>query len=1172
MKVILMKIKHLSFVVAISLFGSGCGGGSGSNSETNSAERTTKNMEFWGEWQSLDNSSNKIYVTTQTGGTIESVQENLVKIDGKYYMRTGARNINFSGSVYDDGAGRTVKGFESIANIEIVLKSSLDDNIKTNIKSDENGSFKDSSLPAGDYSLTVNDDNRTVETNVSLVRDGQDIGSFQLVPKGLANFQTNFESSTEFFYGNGQIYNGEIIVKNIGYDVGRGLSFEISLDDAKTFTKGSVLGSIPIGTEKRIPVTFSFNEQIENEKNYNLLVKIKDSSNRVWQEKGLITVYKTSFNLNMKSQVNLNGTLKYPSGKSITINNSNVEILLPTLSSDKSYTLSLINYGDLAKEGIYGISTNGYVSTSKFDSFSDPAVLEPNDKLNEATIINVGSSQTDSYIHYEDIDYFKFISPQINKTVEEINNIAPTVKFYLNNDTVLQGSEKSLSFSGSDDVGIEKFVLSSSIDGQLYSGLNTSFSMANLSEGTHILTLKGYDQWNSFGEASKILVIKNSNPVAVLGVASSVGLNELISFDFNKSYDDIGIAKYELNSSIDGLLYSGDKTNFITKSPLSKGSHIITLKVTDKFGKTSSINKNIEVADGSPRTSLKISSTNEDIGNEISFDFSDSYDDLAISRFVLTDSIDGTIYDSSSSQFGNIFKISTLSEGTHKITLKAYDEVGHISEISKTISITNDTPVAKVSVNKTSVYSGEVLEFSFAGSSDNSGIAKYELSSSIDGNLVSKTIQNSVMINSAGVISFVKKDKPENIINDSYEYINDSTTSNSDINDRYEYMDDIPSLPLNLKALKTVIDNSNSTFSTANLSIGNHIITLTVYDKWGKSSQQAINVNVLKNYSPTAILKLPIGAFKTKDQLTLNGGSSYDTDGSITKYLFSSNIDGELSNSSSSYTYEYLSEGTHTITLTVTDNRGATSSTTETITINPPEKPKLSFSGSETADVNRTANFSVTSDKSNISYVWYIDGVEQNSYNSSFSYIFTNIGNYLVSVKGTSENVSSTASINVEAIERNVTNSKVLKTGQTINDSIYSGDDGSYEKGLERKYSRDDSQGIVTDLTTGFMWQDNSDAKTVTKNWQGAIDYCNSLTLGGYSNWRLPTLKEMTTIVDYGRYDPAIDPVFQNVSNSWYWTSTISKTNTSYSWILDFSYGDDNYYNQNSYRLFRCVR
>jgi|GEM_PF-5901720 len=129
-----MKIKHLSLVVAISLFGSGCGSGGGSNSETNSAERTTKNMEFWGEWQSLDNSSNKIYVTTQTGGTIELVQENLVKIDSKYYMRTGARNINFSGSVYDDGAGRTVKGFESIANIEIVLKSSLDDNIKANIK------------------------------------------------------------------------------------------------------------------------------------------------------------------------------------------------------------------------------------------------------------------------------------------------------------------------------------------------------------------------------------------------------------------------------------------------------------------------------------------------------------------------------------------------------------------------------------------------------------------------------------------------------------------------------------------------------------------------------------------------------------------------------------------------------------------------------------------------------------------------------------------------------------------------------------------------------------------------------------------------------------------------------------------------------------------------------
>jgi|GEM_PF-3342312 len=392
------------------------------------------------------------------------------------------------------------------------------------------------------------------------------------------------------------------------------------------------------------------------------------------------------------------------------------------------------------------------------------------------------------------------------------------------------------------------------------------------------------------------------------------------------------------------------------------------------------------------------------------------------------------------------------------------------------------------------------------------------------------------MINSAGFISFVEKDKPENIINDSYEYINDSTTSN-------------------LKALKTVIDNSDSTFSTANLSIGNHIITLTVYDKWGKSSKKAINVNVLKNYSPTAILKLPIGAFKTNDQLTLNGGSSYDTDGSITKYLFSSNIDGELSNSSSSYTYEYLSEGTHTITLTVTDNHGATSSTTETITINPPEKPQLSFSGSKTADVNRTANFSVTSDKSDISYVWYIDGVEQNSYKSSFSYIFTNIGNYLVSVKGTSENVSSTASINVEAIERNVT--------RFLN--------------VPRTFTRDDVNNIVTELTFGLKWEDTNHSKNIITNYNDANSYCENLELGGITNWRVPTLKELWYLYDRNLNNTALSSTFKNVENgyytNYYWSNqaVTYSGSESYNWTVVSSYGYDSWQVRTSNLYIRCV-
>ncbi len=484
----------LSLVLAQILF-NGCGsGGSGSTSST-STERSTKNIDYWGEWESIDNSSKTVYITSQTGGNIEAVkdQENLIVIDGKYFKRIGSRNVNFTGSVYDDGAGRILSGFESIAGIEIILRNSNDENIEATVKSDANGVFKDNSLPAGDYKLTVNDVNRTVETNVSLVRDGQDIGAFQLVPKGLANFQTNFQSQTEFFYGNGTVYSGEVVVRNIGYDVGRGLSYDISLDGAKTFSKNNVLGSIAVGDEVRIPVTFSFDSQVENEKTYKIKVKIADSSKRIWQDSGTITVYKNSFNFNLSAEKVLNGTIKYPSGKFVSINSKNKTVTLPSLSADKNYVLNLVNYGSFAEEGIYGFSTTGSVSTGEFAYLTDTSSYEPNDKLSEAPIIKTGDSQVNAYLHFEDVDYFKIYSPQIDKTIEELNNKAPTVYLSVQN-SAIRGQNVSFSFNGTDDEGIVKYELSSNIDGKLYSGLENSFSTSSLSEGNHMISLVGYDK------------------------------------------------------------------------------------------------------------------------------------------------------------------------------------------------------------------------------------------------------------------------------------------------------------------------------------------------------------------------------------------------------------------------------------------------------------------------------------------------------------------------------------------------------------------------------------------------------------------------------------------------------------------------------------------------------
>ena len=109
---------------------------------------------------------------------------------------------------------------------------------------------------------------------------------------------------------------------------------------------------------------------------------------------------------------------------------------------------------------------------------------------------------------------------------------------------------------------------------------------------------------------------------------------------------------------------------------------------------------------------------------------------------------------------------------------------------------------------------------------------------------------------------------------------------------------------------------------------------------------------------------------------------------------------------------------------------------------------------------------------------------------------------------------------------------------------------------------------VVTDNTTGLQWQDN---ETVGKTWTEAIDYCEALNLGG-TGWRMPNKKELLSLVDYAAYNPSIDAVFSHTTSHYYWSSTTNAYDTSYAWIVDFSYGYTDYDDKSFTYDVRCVR
>ncbi|MCP3851202.1 MAG: DUF1566 domain-containing protein, partial [Gammaproteobacteria bacterium] len=91
-----------------------------------------------------------------------------------------------------------------------------------------------------------------------------------------------------------------------------------------------------------------------------------------------------------------------------------------------------------------------------------------------------------------------------------------------------------------------------------------------------------------------------------------------------------------------------------------------------------------------------------------------------------------------------------------------------------------------------------------------------------------------------------------------------------------------------------------------------------------------------------------------------------------------------------------------------------------------------------------------------------------------------------------------------------------------------------------------------------------------------AATYCSELGLGGYADWRLPTASELKGIVDYGKYNPAIDDAYiNNVDpHKGYWSSTTFENNKVNAWVVGFNNGSLIYSdkdNKSDYYV-RCVR
>jgi hypothetical protein len=94
----------------------------------------------------------------------------------------------------------------------------------------------------------------------------------------------------------------------------------------------------------------------------------------------------------------------------------------------------------------------------------------------------------------------------------------------------------------------------------------------------------------------------------------------------------------------------------------------------------------------------------------------------------------------------------------------------------------------------------------------------------------------------------------------------------------------------------------------------------------------------------------------------------------------------------------------------------------------------------------------------------------------------------------------------------------------------------------------------VADAVTGLIWQ--RVVPTTAMTLADANTYCWNLTLAGSPDWRLPTLIEVESIVDYSTYNPSINAAaFPSTPAIMFWSSSPFALNASNAWVVDFYYG-----------------
>ena len=496
--------------------------------------------------------------------------------------------------------------------------------------------------------------------------------------------------------------------------------------------------------------------------------------------------------------------------------------------------------------------------------------------------------------------------------------------------------------------------------------------------GPHRLRLTAVDSQGTTSSAEISITVEgdqppvNAAPVAVIdapadGAIFDEGLPITLTGHATDAEDGmIASGSLSWTSSLGGALGTGSTLAF---NAAALGRHRIVLTATDRQGASSVATIEVEVVRPGTNRPPSVQVLSPMNGATFVFGTATSLSGTA------TDPEDGALTGASlawtSSRDGALgtgaMVSATLTQGVHVLTLTATDSAAATASASVTVSVNaanNQPPVVSITApaNNATFFQGSSITFTGTATDPEDGAltgAALEWSSDRDGPLgTGASITNTTLSAGAHVITLVGRDSGGN-------------TGTATRTVQVLPMNAAPTVAITAPADNTqVVAGTNVVFtatatdpedgaltgaavrwssslggslgnglsvSSASLVDGVHTITVTATDSGGRSASAGITLTVTpgaSNLPPVARLTGPAQGSATQG-LIFDGSTSSDPDGAITAWRFEFSDATPPVLAMNQVTHAFATAGTYTVTLTVTDDRGATGSTSVMVTISP---------------------------------------------------------------------------------------------------------------------------------------------------------------------------------------------------------------------------------------------